>query len=486
MVAARAAYTLQQAQLTAQSTRIFHVNNSNFEECSRGNCGPLAAYRNASLKEVTNGLTTTWLVGPYTSTGGFDWWDTDFDIETPHATVASFAFSFHAGLPPAADEPPGKMLGLPPLHNHHVTCVSQQESDDAALPSELRLQGDSTCGRGLGLPDDAHTVFECQKRDLASHGYTLLLSSRRLRCSGLFNDVRAADSEAMVRARGDRSRAARQSLCPLPRQHRAHARPSDPRWQVWYFNTTITFVPPSVVEARALTPLTMLTVKHSSRSDTVFFTSDVPQHEDSFMIFPGAWEWSGSMIGDPMLARHHAHVNKFQSSYLIAATPAELGLEEPRFMAATPCGSVATRTAGFSSNDEMLAYLVSRCPRCYSPTAVDTRLFCRANASTAQVDGLLYDRMANVRCAADTMPFRAGDNFTVISFLGPQRYGEFYPQPLDADMTARDVYPMHSNWWLYFIGEDADTWNRTAVNRQTVLLTHSSVHTDLNNTCIIP
>ena len=81
---------------------------------------------------------------------------------------------------------------------------------------------------------------------------------------------------------------------------------------------------------------------------------------------------------------------------------------------------------------------------------------------------------------------KAGDNFTVISFLGPQRYGEFYPQPLDADMTARDVYPMHSNWWLYFIGEDADTWNRTAVNRQTVLLTHSSVHTDLNNTCIIP
>ena len=77
--------------------------------------------------------TYSWLLGPLTSQGGYDWWADNFSLNFPtfppdlpnETYVAGYSINAHA----AADVEPqpyipngaraGDMLGLPPIHHHH-------------------------------------------------------------------------------------------------------------------------------------------------------------------------------------------------------------------------------------------------------------------------------------------------------------------------------------------------------------------------------
>lgn len=148
----------------------------------------------------------SWLVGPFNSTGGYDWWSVEFDVRVPASNhtwdgkfsltaggrtsrqalasrddVGGFAFTFHEGAP-SETGPPGANLGLPPFHNHH-TVLGESDLEGA----QFRTQGDSQCPGELD-------GFACQARDLASNGYRQILSSRDLKLSALLNDIRPAGS----------------------------------------------------------------------------------------------------------------------------------------------------------------------------------------------------------------------------------------------------------------------------------------------------
>ena len=385
-------------------------------ECESGGHGPNDAF------------THTWLIGPFTSTGGYDWFDVEFktNLSPRHQAVGAFSFSFHEGVP-SADGPPGAQLGLPPIHNHHST-LAETGLDGA----EFRIQGDSLCFEG--------DPFACQSRDLEKLGYMqpLLSKSREVRLNSLFNDVRPVNSSRMT----------------------------------WYFNLTLSFVAPAAVAARTLTPIGEFLAKHHSAADSFFYTVDVPMHNDSFIAFEVRPTRSGTLLADPSIIRHHSHVHNFHSSFLVKASAAELGLDDPRFYAASACDARETRDAGFRSNEKMLNYLVGRCPSCFSLTAPNTKLMCRANSSIAEVGGKGYDRMAKVDCSASLIPFRRGDVFTSISFLGPHHGVEFYPMPsmygssrivddethevIELRPRAEGYFPMHTNWWLYYLPSALD------------------------------
>ena len=162
----------------------------------------------------------------------------------------------------------------------------------------------------------------------------------------------------------------------------------------------------------------------------------------------------------PIYFSHHTHVHFFHVAYLIAATPEELGLTDPRFLSKSICESKTTAGAGFTGNAEMLNHVIATCPRCFSLTAPDSRLLCRANASFATVPGfarglngtLSYDRGEVLTCTNGTMPFRQGEIFTSLSFFGPRDLAaEWFPNPSMG--RPEGMYPEHTNWRMYYVAE---------------------------------
>ena len=110
----------------------------------------------------------------------------------------------------------------------------------------------------------------------------------------------------------------------------------------------------------------------------------------------------------------------------------------------------------------MLSYLVSKCPRCFSLAASNTKLMCTANASFAQVGNYNYDRHSVMKCSADLVPFRQGEKYTSISFLGPHKE-TWYPMP---DMGRPEgMFPMHVNWRMYYVPADGEE-SRTTIYQQ--------------------
>lgn len=130
----------------------------------------------------TRASAASFAVGPFTSTGGYDWWqgrieariDAEHSLprsrsphDDAHLAIGSFEFSMHAGQPPTdGPAPADTALGLPPLHNHHCTYLPDSRAvelnqnvdplcESVACPGgyELRSKGFVQ----LAPPDVFHT-----------------------------------------------------------------------------------------------------------------------------------------------------------------------------------------------------------------------------------------------------------------------------------------------------------------------------------------
>jgi ribosomal protein S27AE len=250
---------------------------------------------------------------------------------------------------------------------------------------------------------------------------------------------------------------------------------------------------------------TQYSTSYPVKLDTQFRTFDVPASEDGFAIYEGRWPFTGDVLTDTILTKHHAHVGHFHFNLLIAGSARELGLDREQFFSRSGCDAVATRHAGYSSNLDMLAKLIERCPRCFSMTAANSRVLCAANASAAEVhDRSLtntdqpyrYNRRAAVRCNGNGFRVRENAVYTSLSFFGvqptfpgpahlyesgmntPVRVAQTrHPEPLICQglthpctpSSWQGFYPMHSTWSFFYKADNitAQVRNRQSLARWT-------------------
>lgn len=412
---------------------VWHASDATWNECVQSmptgfsqRCGE---YRPVNLTTCTSpshgaesAYTTSWLLGPFNTTGGFDWSIFSFlmtEASFPDSVaIGSYSVRFFEGSPTGALAHT-RQLGFPPLHNHHVGV-------NGGLPHWRTTIIEGKC------PNESDG-FACSEHDRFSHG--LVEMAHGLKAAPLFirgalvNDVRPADSP------------------PLN----------------WYFNLTIEFVDPKLAAAQRLKPVALLNVHHANRKDSTFGTMDVPTGIASFATYEGTWDASRTIVGDAVgqktLSWHHSHGEMFQYGFLIAASAAELGLHNPAIRhSLTGCDSASTSEAGFGNNEQLLLYLSGVCPECFSLNAPNSRLLCRVNASRAFVAPYFFDRRGQIECSAPQLKVEKGAPFTSISFFAPKAE-PYSPGPIP---RKPGIYPMHTSWYLYYHFEEA--MNETTAN----------------------
>ena len=101
--------------------------------------------RSLDYVRCSSGSTTSWLVGPFSTTGGYDWHLLNPELDMPNDAigVGAFSFTFHEGTPPkTTSSASGSMLGLPPLHNHHTKLEGAANGEIVEGGIEFGTAGD--------------------------------------------------------------------------------------------------------------------------------------------------------------------------------------------------------------------------------------------------------------------------------------------------------------------------------------------------------
>ena len=362
--------------------------------------------------------------GPFTSTGGNDWWQVmvaDGTIKLPKfspngsAAISKYSTTFQ-------DASTGAPLTFPPLHNHHSSLTWQSPGyASIELPIIFGLaNGDMLCNDDpWGIP--------CLTHDLLGSGFVWPLWTD-LGANMVWNDVRPAGSEPMS----------------------------------WYMNISIT-----VVDTAALKPVERLSgfYTHMAPLASVdglskFGTIDIPSDEDSFMINTAVdgWPETGDIIASEAntFSLYHAHMDKMHYAFMFAGTPAELGLDGTSYLSSTGCDPVTTTSAGFTSAEDMIEHLKEACPSCFAMTLPphnnsEASLLCQVNSSAVPMGDYWYDRGGAMECAADRFRITEGTPITVLSFFGDKPDQPHAPAesltPIEGNAIA------HSDFRIMFVAE---------------------------------
>ena len=236
--------------------------------------------------------TRNWLVGPFTSTGGYDWWYHESTLpksvtNTGSMTgVGSYTITFHEGAPPA-DGTAGAVLGLPPFHNHHSKLTLHGVAYDQEV--QPACFGDS----GVEV-----VTTECQERDMLSNGFYSPLNLGADAVDSSYGGD--GTSSVIVDPHG--------TMVFLFND----VRPDNSTAQVWYANFTVTLVDDTVVSSRALRPIYQTIQSHAHRLGTTFATINIPSDVPSFMAWEGQFGWSGHLVGNSQISHINTHPTRFE------------------------------------------------------------------------------------------------------------------------------------------------------------------------------
>ena len=415
----------QGAPSTDMSEGVWHADDAYFEKCPEtAGCGKRLEYDlNTCMTHNVNGEegvhTGTWTIGPFNSTGGFDWWLVKFSqgdklVPFPGNTaVGKYTIAFQEGDPSKGS---GPRLSFPPLHNHHTTARGGNP--------EIRFfrQGDD----GLCSADPDGT--SCYERDMMKKGYvqsaSTLNGSSPLFSEILVNDVRPMGSPPML----------------------------------WYVNFTFTFLEPEAVVERDLEPTSLRMMGHTFKNGAFSATVDVPGDVDSFAIVETRWDINAKIITDPDISWHHSHNVKYHQTFLMRGTAAELGLAKDGYYS-SGCQTPPVTNAGFKDHVEMVDHLKTTCPDCFD---FKKRLLCSVDATHAMVDApwgeYAYDRRSALKCAGEFLDVRKDEAVTWISFFGPRV--ETY-NPTGPNIPDPNALPVHTTWWLYYKLEGEEAKDKT-------------------------
>lgn len=403
--------------------------------------------RTCETKNDDNSQWSVTRVGPFFTTGGYDWvqvgWDNVFDLEKilknhPEGIFVLEQFS-------GAVSSDGTRLSNPPIHIHHIhvgpkpgirqrtdnyKCVMEGEGcydPTRVLEHHGDYQGFTTDPAG-GLDLLSETVPD---------GYGKFITFP-LGLEGDMNDVRAANSE------------------PLE----------------WYYELGIRWVPR--VDKGVVSKIKPMHFHNfagpgdfkPSHQNTLIFTYQCPTDHDSLFWYTGRMPYSGELLRN----KFHAHNKIFKEAIFFAATPEELGLTTATGLRPSqPYLTVDINKAGFESLDEVKSFVLSNLER--SKRAHHARLnstgktgfslkeerysreeprsICQGVSVLEEVEGYFYDRSEPTCC----LPWHIekGDIFTVLGFNKKLTY-ELGPHS-DAHPAT---FPGHVGWWLSVASEELD------------------------------
>lgn len=394
----------------------------------------------------SGGTWHTQRVGPFLSTGGFDWWHMYYrDFATTSMVLNDLSDGTHAGITAHVTGPVnmgGDFIPLPPLHNHHVRIVPglgflHGAGEVSLLPASLLWGGHGNDGSYLvaQLGDDQCIAEEggtdCFGRDYQSH---VKFFSESLSIEVIVNDARPAGSAPLV----------------------------------WWYQAALRIEVVREREAGARLPLSLhVLLQPTSLADATFQTMDVPADRDSFAFFTGRMPFAGTLSG----VDWHSHQVKFQSSFMVAAAPRDLGLESAGFQPRHVYEPIITSEAGFHNNTVLRQHMLDQLALASSRGLTSGSLVVDAFGRTESVGGARFDRMAYT--SFSPWAFSQDDQFTIVGFSGPLEplLGPVSSGPAFAGMagsTSGAIFPQHYVAYFFYAAEDSASHYTAQEYSQTV------------------
>lgn len=362
-------------------------------------------------------------LGPFTSTGNYDWWQVGWhDVWHMSKVLASrpegvfFTVSF-SGAVKTEGNMMGTPLGFPPIHVHHIHI-----SPTPALKSKFQLNG-------VFYPNFAveqHGDYQCIQADGGNDclfeetvpGFAKTIDVP-LDLEGELNDVRAPGSTPME----------------------------------WWYQVVLRWHPRST----QLKPLSQLFwqgpgVDNPADQLATLRVFPVRTDQPSMYWYSGRMPESGQMVRNKL----HSHNTAFDRAFWFAATPSQLGLNDPKFVMKDGCRPKLFSEVGFQNVDQAVGFIFKNlaasekackhnfmqgrlCP--HAPA-----LICQSRSSSVPVmdpksrRSFMYDRRAPACCRA--WHFQMNQVFTVVAFM---RRPDTPPGPWEPDGNPPTL-PMHIHW----------------------------------------
>ena len=404
-------------------------------------------------------------IGPFRSTGGFDYWQFSWsDVGSLGAVLdglppgARIGMTAHWSGPLDSAEAP---LGLPPLHVHHIhVSPTSFEYENFRAGADCLLWGyacydDATLMQHHG---DKQCVTDEGGTDCFADDYsrTPKLVYGPIGIFAEFNDVRPASSPPMS----------------------------------WWYQFSMRIASPAETAA----PISSHYLVNSGKFVVSGTATDavglihVPSSVDSFHFYTGRMPFAGKLV----FTKYHSHATVFHRSLLFAATTQQLGLDRNPFWMPASYQSVVTTCTGLANNSlleaklmsmlhsaQLLAHTSKHTSSAASHTSEHTssatssvsvdepHLVCAATGRLERIGERWYDRQARIECAP--WVFHQDDIFTVIQLNGPTAAAGGNGFEGMASVEAGQFnFRQHDNWILWYTADDGESHYITTSCSQTL------------------
>jgi len=388
-------------------------------------------------------------MGPFISTGGYDWWQFAWsdlanlsEVYKKHPEGVDVDVS---SMIPVTEA--GARLGYPPIHVHHIHAIEQP----GARP---RVKAGPVCTKEkfMGIKQfDVHKYCYNASLFLEQHGDyqctpeddgidCLVAGSNNLRrfrvpldIEGDLNDIRPAGSPKLR----------------------------------WYIQVAVHWKPidystPAVSQMTLMAPLVADLYKDQSTRFGIFPT---PTAYESFIWYSGPMWASGTLVRNKL----HAHTAAFTLALWFVGTASDLGLDKEGFIGEKAYHCVRTQSLGFENNVALMEYFWANLKKsqdrwdaeCGSREACGyprPHFLCAAKHDSGEFafEGLRgpenklgshyqFDRRPLTHCKP--WKFEKGEYFTTVG-LFPKI--EWPVLPATSKDTVPEFYPGHISWHLWY------------------------------------
>lgn len=420
-----------------------------------------------SDKDPDGGMWHVQRVGPFYSTGNYDWWQIGWqDAGFMSEALAKYPHGIDVDRSVMAPtDENGNLIGHPPIHIHHIHTV-----EAGGVRPRNRLQAKCFPGFDVGgsklleqgncynssLFFEQHGDYQCREEDDGLGCFMVGDHQTRridqiIDLEGDLNDVRPPNSPVMK----------------------------------WYYQFALHWKPADVTNS--ITSMMTIMAPGNLLKDnqlTRVATFPTPTDKPTFIWYMGHMWASGELQRNKL----HAHNMVFESSQFFAATPEDLGLNNPKFYPGAGKGRAYdthyTDELGYENNEALMTYMFknlgesqakweSKCggkqhkehehEACTRPKP---RMIC-----TAVYDGEVFpfrgrefsfDRRPKTYC--EPWSFREGDTFLVTGF---SRKLLVPPKPDKPDYIPPWI-PGHVTWgfWYKHEGRSKSFFGRVVCNQE--------------------
>lgn len=385
-----------------------------------------AVVEHCEMVNVDGSTITSQRIGPFTSTGGYDYWQLairdylklDSVIERyPEGIDVDFNFA-------RALFPNHTVVGLPPVHLHHVNTWLKggSKGKDFFLPFSAFIPqtGDNMC-----QPEDG---LDCLLDDQYPEGFIKRITAR-MDLNAELNDVRPKSSMPMT----------------------------------WWLQGGLQYRPRNNQRTVVHSMLSL----QNSVSGNIFTNQNL-----EFMSFPvvqDSFVWTKFEMpedGQLLKAKPHSHPFDLKYGFLFRAEPSDLGLDK-FVLGQSPSGCglygsinvddsrclpASLQESGFTSFDDLRKSLLRNLGRSRSRNIArgfePPELVCETWAKLEIIGGYGYDRRTPSCCKRSS--WRRGQVFTSVWLFSRPASP---PGPWTEDIP--EAYPQHGHWYLSFAGANS-------------------------------